>query len=349
MKLCWWTDYPTENQRVLVAELRNSGIDVVVCYFRRYDKYRKTMGWRDESLKEGEFYAPTVAAALRQIGDFETRVQAVPSYADGISWKLILRSVILGRPWIAAPERSRGRLRSWLARKSFAFFADRFALAVFCVGNEAMAQYAELGIRREKLFWTAYAMRDRGLAVRSSMALSGRGVRFLFTGALTERKAVDILAGAYALVRRKFPGSALRMAGDGELRELFADLDGVEMCGALEPDKVRLAMEECDVIVLPSRNDPWGVSLVEGALAGMAMIASDATGASELISGEEPGGIVVKAGSVDSLAAAMSEYASDPGLAARHGLAARKAAEKTLASNLAGRMAEELIGRTGGA
>jgi glycosyltransferase involved in cell wall biosynthesis len=347
MKLCWWTDYPTENQRLLIAELRKKEVDIVICYFRRYDDYRKAMGWKDESLQEGEFFAPTLSAASAQIKDFDTRIQVVPSYADLISWKLILRSVFLGRPWIAALERSRGRFRSWVFRKLFAVFADRFAIAVFCVGNEAVEQYAALGIKREKLFWTAYAMRDRGLAAHSDLAISKRGVRFLFAGALVERKAVDVLARAFACVKKKNPDSLLRIAGDGDLKSVFENLEGVEIVGALEPDKVFQIMRECDVIVLPSRYDAWGVALVEGGLAGLAMIGSDATGASELISEDEQNGMVVRAGSVDSLAQAMLKYAVNPELVFEHGCAARISAEKTLASSLAYKMSKQLVGKMG--
>jgi glycogen(starch) synthase len=179
------------------------------------------------------------------------------------------------------------------------------------------------------------------------LAISKRGVRFLFAGALVERKAVDVLARAFACVKKKNPDSLLRIAGDGDLKSVFENLEGVEIVGALEPDKVFQIMRECDVIVLPSRYDAWGVALVEGGLAGLEMIGSDATGASELISEDEQNGMVVRAGSVDSLAQAMLKYAVNPELVFEHGCAARISAEKTLASSLAYKMSKQLVGKMG--
>ena len=322
MKICWWTLFPTPNECALVKALRSLGTDVVVCYFRKYDAYRKMIGWLERPLEAHEHFAPTIRSARRQISDFDERIQVVPSFSDGISWRLMAWSIVHRRPWIASVERSRARLRSWPFRKAFALLVNRYALKLFCIGKLAVEQFAALGVCRRKLAWIAYAMP----AIRSEILLSRKrhgGVRFAFVGALMEHKAVDVLAAAFPLVRAAHGDASLKIVGEGPLRNLFAGMDGVEMLGTVAPGAVAGAVSDCDVIVLPSRCDAWGIALVEGAAMGMAMIAGDRVGASELVSDSPRNGFVVKSGDVESLAAAMMRYAESPALDAEHGANAR--------------------------
>lgn len=341
MKLCWWTPFPTVNESALVHALRLSGADVVVCYFRRYDAYRKMIGWRERPLEGHEFFAETIRSARRQIPDFADRIQLVPSFSDGISWRLVFWCSAFRHPWFAFVERSTCRLRSWPVRKAFAMAVDRYALKMFCIGNLAMKQFAALGVRRKKLEWSAYAMpplREDAVCARKRH----EGVRFAFVGALMEHKAVDVLAAAFSAVRAAHHDASLKIVGEGPLRHLFAGMDGVEMLGVVAPDAVAGAVSDCDVIVLPSRRDAWGIALVEGAAMGMAMIAGDRVGASELVSDAPRNGYVVKSGDVGSLAEAMMRYADEPELAAEHGVHARLVMRIVGATAVADRMLKAL-------
>jgi glycosyltransferase involved in cell wall biosynthesis len=114
--------------------------------------------------------------------------------------------------------------------------------------------------------------------------------------------------------------------GNGVLRvaceKLAARLgvaDRVLFRGVVPNAEIGSVMACCDVAVLPSRYDGWGVVLNEAASAGLALIASDGVGAAwHLV---EPGvnGFRVARGSVRSLAAAMRVYVETPGLASEHG------------------------------
>ena len=123
-----------------------------------------------------------------------------------------------------------------------------------------------------------------------------------------------------------------------------AGVDGLRV-GAVAPDMVGAEMRDCDVIVLPSRYDAWGVALVEGAQQGLAMIASDAVGASELIGDNPKCGFVVKSCDAGALASAMLYYAQDPSMAGKHGKNAMLAASVADANNLALRMSAILDGK----
>jgi len=101
------------------------------------------------------------------------------------------------------------------------------------------------------------------------------------------------------------------------------------------------------VMLLPSRYDAWGVALVEGGMAGLAMVGSDRTGSAEALVEEGKNGYVVRAGDADDLLRVMRLYASDRNLARRHGSAAQKTAERTAGETLAGVLKQELESATG--
>jgi glycosyltransferase involved in cell wall biosynthesis len=78
-------------------------------------------------------------------------------------------------------------------------------------------------------------------------------------------------------------------------------------------------LQRCDVLVLPSRHDGWGVVLNEAASLGKALIASDACGGAHHLIVPQLNGFRFPSGDIAALAAAMQTYCADPALCARHG------------------------------
>ena len=343
MKICWWTVYPTVNQTAIIGALRDRGVDVVACYFGQYDHYRLSMGWVPPPLRPWEFQVSDLTSARRRIPDFDERIQMVPSFADRLSWCLVLYCVRHRIPWFSVTEGSSGSWKTWLIRKFFAKCVNRWALRLFCMGARAEEQFARLGVSRDKIRPFAYAIPPPPASV--IQAERGEGCRFVYAGALSNRKAVDILAASWRQVSQAVPSASLRVIGDGPLRHLFADLPHVEMVGAVRPESVYEAMAGGDVIVLPSRYDAWGVALCEGACCGMAMIASDRVGSSGLVVPGE-NGVVVPAGNADALTSAMLDEARNPDQARRRGRSAQATMHQSVEpALLAGRLARALSER----
>jgi glycosyltransferase involved in cell wall biosynthesis len=99
--------------------------------------------------------------------------------------------------------------------------------------------------------------------------------------------------------------------------------DRVLFRGVMPVTAVGSVLAACDVLVLPSRFDGWGVVLNEAASAGLALVASEKVGAAyHLI---EPGltGFRVKAECRSSLVTALRLYARDAELAGLHGAHSR--------------------------
>jgi glycosyltransferase involved in cell wall biosynthesis len=112
-----------------------------------------------------------------------------------------------------------------------------------------------------------------------------------------------------------------------ELRRLADRLclsDRVEFAGFV--DDVSALLRNVDVIVHASViPEPFGQVVVEGMAAGLAVIASDAGGPSEVIT-DEVNGILVPLGDSEALAAQLSRLAGDASLRTRLGAVARERA-----------------------
>jgi glycosyltransferase involved in cell wall biosynthesis len=87
---------------------------------------------------------------------------------------------------------------------------------------------------------------------------------------------------------------------------------------------VAARLEPCDILVLPSRFDGWGMVLNEAASLGKALIATESCGAAHHLIDAERNGFRVRPGDVAGLADAMSRYCRDPDLARQHGAHSRR-------------------------
>jgi glycosyltransferase involved in cell wall biosynthesis len=156
----------------------------------------------------------------------------------------------------------------------------------------------------------------------------------------THFKDHELLLRAFAQV----PGQIrLRLAGIGETLssvQKLADKLGirqrVEFAGSRGDIPEMLA--QTDVFVLASRTETLPISILEAMRAGLPVIASDVGGVSEeVIDGET--GILVAAGSVDEMTAALTRLLSDKAMRIAMGGAGRKRFERFF-------RAGEMIART---
>ena len=147
--------------------------------------------------------------------------------------------------------------------------------------------------------------------------------RVLAMGRLHRNKAFDVLIHAM----RRLPGVQLVLAGEGTERPALEELaraegvaDRVHMPGWRADGAALLAA--CDVLAVPSRQEPLGNVVVEGWSAGRPVVAADAAGPRELIqSGED--GLLVPREDAEALATALGIVLETPLLARRLGCAGR--------------------------
>ncbi|MDI6718333.1 MAG: glycosyltransferase family 4 protein [Methanomicrobiales archaeon] len=124
--------------------------------------------------------------------------------------------------------------------------------------------------------------------VKSDYGIPTDAPLILFAGRLTYQKGPDLLLEAIPKILRSEPDARFVFAGAGqmhdELKRRVRDLNGNAQFLGYVPDRefVRL-LNACDILSIPSRNEPFGLILLEGWSAKKCVVASDVGGLSENI------------------------------------------------------------------
>nr|WP_272507676.1 glycosyltransferase family 4 protein [Salinibacter ruber] len=138
--------------------------------------------------------------------------------------------------------------------------------------------------------------------------LPEREKTMLFVGQLIPRKNVNQLVKAFRRFREDYSDWTLRIVGEGEV-SLPSEEPGIEHEGFLQPEDVAQRMRKSRFLLLPSREDHWGLVVHEAALSGCGLIVSENVGAaSDLVTPEN--GFVHRADSGSALEKKMHEAAS---------------------------------------
>jgi glycosyltransferase involved in cell wall biosynthesis len=152
--------------------------------------------------------------------------------------------------------------------------------------------------------------------------------RLLFLGSDFERKglaeALHALAGLPA-------DTSLTVVGTGDQRpyaELASTLgvqERVTFAGGTDaPERF---LEEADVLVLPTREDVWGMAIIEALAVGVPVVTTEAAGASDVVR-QSDAGLVVPSGDAGALRGAVARLLEDSsrlGAMRRNGPPAAKA------------------------
>ncbi len=153
--------------------------------------------------------------------------------------------------------------------------------------------------------------------------------RILFVGQMTIRKGLGYLAKA--VHRASFSKYKLVLIGarSKETRQLLSGLneDNMELLGLCSQEEVRNEMSRASVVVLPSIEDGFGLTILEAMASGCPVIASNSCGVSELIR-DGIDGYVVPAGDAELLADRLTTLYNDRLLVEQMGIAAAEHARE---------------------
>jgi glycosyltransferase involved in cell wall biosynthesis len=190
------------------------------------------------------------------------------------------------------------------------------------------------GIDTEGRFFPAAAEeRARLRAARSLPAGAKIGV---FTGAVLPRKGVDVLVEAWRRVLDRCPGAMLLIVGPLDIVEDQAQVDFVDrlrkridQLGLREAvrlvgrfDKVEEYLRLADLFVFASRQETFGISLIEGMACGLPSVVAAIEGVSADILDHESEGLLVGQEDPEAFADAVTRLLNDPDLAREIGLRA---------------------------
>ena len=244
------------------------------------------------------------------------------------------------------------RKRMWLR------FVDRpnleSASAVHLTTEHERLAMRELGVspRREEVIPNGVEIPDDGVPCavpqdfRRRWGLADGDRLVLFLGRMNWEKGLDLLIPAFAEVSARYPDAVLLLAGpdtDGYLARVMKRAAASNVAGRIvatgqlnEADKW-CALRECELVVLPSYSENFGLASLEGAAAGKPVVVSKEVGVSPEI--REAGAGVVTEVTSDSIARAITGLMKNPGEAIHMGERGRNLVrERYLWSSVARKM-----------
>lgn len=161
----------------------------------------------------------------------------------------------------------------------------------------------------------------------------------LFLGRLREKKGVFDLLRAWPKVLVKVPGARLVLAGDGDAQAILTVAgelgigDSVDLPGWVAGQAKLDWLARASVFVLPSYAEGLPVGVLEAMICGIPVLATRVGGVPDII---EDGcdGMIIDAGDVSQLAAALSQLVCDSELRDRLARAARQRVMRDCSADL---------------
>jgi glycosyltransferase involved in cell wall biosynthesis len=150
---------------------------------------------------------------------------------------------------------------------------------------------------------------------------------------VTERKGLNYLIEAVAILAPKYPTLRLKVMGDGSARpalEALVKERGLEgkvvFLGRIPREETSTYYQEASLFVLPSLNEGMSNAMLEALATGLPIIATPTGGTAELVT-EGKNGTVVPEQSVTALVSAIEPFLESPELVTAYGAESRKRAE----------------------
>lgn len=157
----------------------------------------------------------------------------------------------------------------------------------------------------------------------------------LFVGGLEPRKGLEYVVLAMERVLESVPDAKLVAVAKTGFRgtdewawfETLADRLGikgqVQFLESVSQEKLLQSYSDCDLLVLPSKTEGWGLSLMEAMACGKPVVASRVGGIPELVRDGQDG-LLVEPGDVRALADSIVSVLKDPALRRRMGISGRE-------------------------
>jgi glycosyltransferase involved in cell wall biosynthesis len=226
--------------------------------------------------------------------------------------------------------------------------AERYRMAgmIFTISKRLSNSFEELYQVEPDRVQAAYAGPNLDVALIDRLLTQPKRTAaptVLFIAKEVRRKGGDLVAQAFAQLRTRYPRARLLFAGTKSLPSEFQHLENVEHLGILDkaqPQQLQRlldAFHQADVLVLPSRHDPFPTVIREAMFFGLPCIATNIWAMPEMI---EDGmtGFLIPVDDAEALASRMIMLFENETLRIQMGHAARKRAESLFSWEAVGKV-----------
>jgi mannosyltransferase len=225
----------------------------------------------------------------------------------------------------SAAQRHHSWITRWLIRRMDAIIATNDISASFLKVPATVIPHGVDTDRYSPASNRAAAFAEAGLPGRYAIGCFGR---------VRAQKGTDVFVDAMCALLPRYPDFAAVVVGaitpeqSGFANDLKKRIDAaslqsrIVMSGELSIEEVQRWYQRLTIYAFTSRNEGFGLTLIEAMAAGAALVASRA-GAAELVVEDGVTGVLTPPGDVDALVAALEPLMRDPASAMAMGEAAR--------------------------
>lgn len=154
-----------------------------------------------------------------------------------------------------------------------------------------------------------------------------RPLRFIFIGNVCAHKGIPLLLKVWHSLQPTEAELWLVGPASARVSRLIPRSPGLRVLGKVPHCELPALLRKCDVLVLPSYFEGFGLVLLEALASGLPIIATEATAAPDLITnGVE--GYIIPVGDLEALRDALLKFINLPDDLARMSRAARRCAER---------------------
>ena len=266
-----------------------------------------------QKLAEGQFDAIWVHGY-----NYLTNLQAIRA-ANSMQLPVLLRAES------TLSDRPRSKMKLAIKKRFFKWLKQRVS-AVLTIGDENSAYWRSNFGKEFPLFPCYYAVDNQYFQrrcaeasktreqFRASLSLKpGRPVILFAAKLIARKKCHDLVEAFLQLTRSRAldPDPYLLIVGSGEERARLERLakethqGDIRFVGFRNQTELPPFYDLCNVFVLPSVDEPWGLAVNEAMNAGRPIIVSDRVGCQKNLVHDGVNGLVIEAGDVHALAQAL--------------------------------------------
>jgi glycosyltransferase involved in cell wall biosynthesis len=269
------------------------------------------------------FFVPTMFQLIHLIRKHDIQIVNVhyPSqefaYFGLCRWLLPIRLVISIHGADCFPAGRPMRRYPWMLRVLL-LSSDAVVAPSRAFLHDCIAQFSHLS-RKGTFIYNGVSLQELSQPTNDNPPLA-QGRYLLCIAAHNEKKALEVLIQAFAKLREADPTIRLLLVGDGPLRRQHEDLanamglnGGVEFLGTQNRSEITQLLRGCEVFVLPSRSEPFGIAITEAMACRKPVVASAVGGIPEIIESGKSG-ILVDPDNPAGLANALLDLLKDPHL-----------------------------------
>lgn len=236
---------------------------------------------------------PRTKALLEKVRSYRPDVLNLTGWYDPAQWVLLFYAKLIGIKVIISNESNvRDHVRMGVKERFKQFLLGR-ADAFFCFGKSSAAYLEKLGAKPSQILTQKAAVVDnevilkhyqKAIVERDSRKKAKNWARynFIFVGRLIPPKNLPLLLDAFTEINAEALEWGLVFLGEGEqkaeLQQLAQNNKNIRFEAGVSWYEVAEYLALCDVLVLPSESEPWGLVVNEAMICGLPVLVSEPSG-----------------------------------------------------------------------